>query len=145
MDCIFPTDTSIRFDKYIKDPEQTAAQSVYHQLHTSMMQSFRNGDHDASDRLARQLLLHADLPKTIRARCHMVLGTGDGDYLRHAEEGVRLMEEMDTEYYEFPKARLDQARSVLKKAQQDKQVRKKTGERFGSDAVEGKDQEERGE
>lgn len=60
--------------------------------HAAMMTQFRNGDHDASDRLAEQLLPHLDLLLIICARCHIVLGTGEGDYLAHAEGAVRMLD-----------------------------------------------------
>jgi hypothetical protein len=49
--------------------ETDARENVYRAIHDSMMHSFREKDHRASDRLVQQLLMHADLPKLIRARC----------------------------------------------------------------------------
>jgi hypothetical protein len=65
--------------------------------------------------LAEQLLLHPELPPIIRARCHIVLGTGNSDYLAHTEEAVRILNEMNDDFYGFPQDQMQQAKKILKK------------------------------
>ena len=60
-----------------------------------MMQKFHNDEDDeGTDETAVQLLLSADLTLLLRVCRAMVLDTGDGEYVGHAMEALRIPEKL---------------------------------------------------
>lgn len=75
-----------------------------------------------SERLALSLMSNAELPMVIRVKCHLVMGSGNNDYLWHAEEAVRVMKFAMKEFGtagDAEKALLKRVEEVLAKAKHD--------------------------
>lgn len=71
------------------------SESVLAGFHDRMVAcSYENTTESAAEakKIALMLLEKADLPLAYRARAHMILSRGDGDYLYHAREAVRIVE-----------------------------------------------------
>lgn len=65
-----------------------------HRYHHDQMMSLHDEDTETSraesERIARRLIAHAELPLVLRVHAHMILAAGDGEYLWHANEAVRV-------------------------------------------------------
>jgi hypothetical protein len=80
----------------------SAKAQAHGMLHKTMMDLCFAQRYEESDEMAHKLLLNADLPLLIRARCHMVLSCGDSFPVEHGREAVRLLEEQDVICSAFP-------------------------------------------
>ncbi|KAK0939587.1 hypothetical protein LTR29_008836 [Friedmanniomyces endolithicus] len=106
--------------------ETEARTEAYAFMHIIMMRHYREDRLDEAFELAGKLLLDAELPRLISARCHMVLSTDDENvyYLQHAEEAVRILNVDCREGLEdpanFPQKQYDEALRLLKEAKDSK-------------------------
>ncbi|KAK1059104.1 hypothetical protein LTR74_012896 [Friedmanniomyces endolithicus] len=106
--------------------ETEARREAYDFMHTIMMRRYREDRLDEAFELAGTLLLDAELPRVISARCDVVLSTDDENvyYLQHAEEAVRILnvdcrEGLD-DSANFPQRQYDEALRLLEEAKASK-------------------------
>lgn len=59
----------------------SARGAAFRDLFNKAGESFAKGDIEESERLHRQLLMHADLGDYFKAGCHLVLGLGSDNFL----------------------------------------------------------------
>ncbi|KAK0900808.1 hypothetical protein LTR91_011886 [Friedmanniomyces endolithicus] len=106
--------------------ETEARTEAYNAMHTITMRHYREDRLDEAFELAGKLLLDAELPRLLSARCHMVLSTDDENvyFLQHAEEAVRILNVDCREGLEdpanFPQKQYDEALRLLKEAKDSK-------------------------
>ncbi|KAF2172042.1 hypothetical protein M409DRAFT_18273 [Zasmidium cellare ATCC 36951] len=101
----------------------SAVATVYGDLYKIMMNEYFAGDFESSDKLAYQLLRHADLPTLIRARCHMALATSQApdimDFKDHAEAAVKILKDAKEDGYVISERHLEEAERILESAKLD--------------------------
>lgn len=95
---------------------------AYMGLYNVMMEHYRAEEYVKSDEMAENLLMNADIPVIIEARCHMILATSDnGDFLTHAEDAVKVLQDAQTNivYPAGLDGHLQEAEAVLEEARRD--------------------------
>lgn len=70
------------------------SEAVYRGIFDQMNKLHKEGNEESASKaegIALELITHAELPLLFRAHAHMVLGSGNGNYLFHAQEAVRVV------------------------------------------------------